>query len=79
MDFYNNNIHRENFSKEDINKINFNLMDEKKIELFTIQQIELYIQQQVKIKYLNKFLIIFISIKLPFLQLYSSTCQQSQV
>jgi len=50
MEFYNNNIPRENFSKEDMNKINFNSMDDKKIEQFTIQQIELYIQQQVKIK-----------------------------
>ena len=46
MDFY-NNMQRENFSKDDMNRINFNCMDDKKIEQFTIQQIELYIQQQV--------------------------------
>ena len=48
MDFYNNNVPREKFSKDDINRINFNNMDDKKIEQFTILQIELYIQQQVK-------------------------------
>jgi hypothetical protein len=48
MDFYNNNIQKENNSKDEINIKNLNSMDEKKIEQFTIQQIELYIQQQVK-------------------------------
>jgi hypothetical protein len=47
MELY-NNLSKENFPKDEMNRINFNNMDEKKIEQFTIQHIELYIQQQVK-------------------------------
>lgn len=47
MDYY---IHqqRENFYKDDMTRPNFQADNDKKMEQFTIQKIELYIQQQVK-------------------------------
>ena len=50
MDYY-NHLPRDNFSKDDITRNNFNGAEDKKMEQFTIQQIELYIQQQVKAKF----------------------------
>jgi len=46
MDYY-NNLQRENLYKDDISRNNYNGAEHKKMEQFTIHQIELYIQQQV--------------------------------
>jgi len=55
MDYY-NHLQRDNFCKDDSSRNNYNGAEEKKVEQFTIQQIELYIQQQVKniLKNFNK-------------------------
>ncbi len=47
MDYFNHQ-QRDNFFKDDITRNNFNGAEDKKMEQFTIQKIELYIQQQVK-------------------------------
>lgn len=46
MDYY-NHLQRDNFYKDDVSRNNYNGAEDKKVEQFTIQQIELYIQQQV--------------------------------
>jgi hypothetical protein len=67
MDYFNNLQNRDGLYQEDFN-LGYNGFDlEKKIDKFTFQQIEFFIQQQVS-------LIITISMEFTFQRSYSSTC-----
>jgi hypothetical protein len=57
MDFINTNSNRESILQEDISKTNTIEFDNKSIDKFTFQQIERFLQQQVRL------LIFLLSIK----------------